>query len=297
MKSIGPFAAHFEPEVDFCRGGELHGVFVTSVNASYKCGQCLLEFPEPACKSCHVSNPSEKIIVALDVPTDDAAFKLIDDLCDSVRFYKVGLQLFTKYGQPLVQRVKATGAKVFLDLKFHDIPNTVAGAVLSAAAMTGVQLVNVHALGGKAMLEAAVQAISAGVPMDADRPRLLAVTILTSMNQKTMKEVGISSAPKLRVVKLAQLAKKVGVDGVVASVQEAKAIRKACGRDFLIVTPGVRPKDSKVESRSEDQARKATPTEAIRAGADFLVVGRPILAAQDPRAEAQSIVDEIAAAK
>jgi orotidine-5'-phosphate decarboxylase len=163
--------------------------------------------------------------------------------------------------------------------------------------MTGVQLVNVHALGGKAMLEAAVQAISAGVPMGADRPRLLAVTILTSMDQKTMKEVGIGGAPKPRVVKLAQLAKKAGVDGVVASVQEAKAIRKACGRDFLIVTPGVRPKVSAVESKSEDQARKATPTEAIRAGADFLVVGRPILAAPDPRAAAQAIVDEIGAAK
>jgi orotidine-5'-phosphate decarboxylase len=147
------------------------------------------------------------------------------------------------------------------------------------------------------MLEAAVQAISAGVPMGADRPRLLAVTILTSMNEKTMKEVGIGGAPKLRVVKLAQLAKKVGVDGAVASVQEARTIRKACGREFLIVTPGVRPKDSPVESASDDQARKATPTEAIRAGADFLVVGRPILAAPDPRAITQAIVDEITAAK
>jgi orotidine-5'-phosphate decarboxylase len=169
--------------------------------------------------------------------------------------------------------------------------------VLSAAAMTGVQLVNVHALGGKAMLEAAVQAISAGVPMGADRPRLLAVTILTSMDQKTMKEVGISGAPKLRVTKLAQLAKSAGVDGVVASVQEAKAIRKACGRDFLIVTPGVRPKEKTAPAEQDDQARTATPTEAIRAGADFLVVGRPILAAADPRAAAQSIVEEIAAAK
>src|SRR4029077_20605627 len=150
---------------------------------------------------------------------------------------------------------------------------------------------------GKAMLEAAVQAISAGVPMGADRPRLLAVTILTSMDQKTMKEVGITGAPKLRVTKLAQLAKKAGVDGVVASVQEARAIRKACGRDFLIVTPGVRPKEKSSASEHDDQARTATPTQAIRAGADFLVVGRPILAASDPRATAQAIVDEITAAK
>ena len=130
-----------------------------------------------------------------------------------------------------------------------------------------------------------------------DRPRLLAVTILTSMDQKTMKEVGVGGTPKSRVVKLAQLAKESGVDGVVASVQETKAIRKGCGADFLIVTPGVRPKDSAVESTADDQSRKATPKEAIRAGADFLVVGRPILAAADPRAAAQSIVDEIAAAK
>jgi orotidine-5'-phosphate decarboxylase len=126
---------------------------------------------------------------------------------------------------------------------------------------------------------------------------LLAVTILTSMDQKTMKEVGISGASKLRVTKLAQLAKSAGVDGVVASVQEAKAIRKACGRDFLIVTPGVRPKEKTAAAEQDDQARTATPTEAIRAGADFLVVGRPILAAADPRAAAQSIVEEIAAAK
>jgi len=211
--------------------------------------------------------------------------------------FKIGNQLFTAAGPAAVKEVAALGAGVFLDLKFHDIPNTVAGAVLSCAAMTGVQLVNVHALGGKAMLEAAVQAISAGVPMGEDRPRLLAVTVLTSMDQKAMKEVGIGGPPKVRVVKLAQFAKKAGVDGVVASVQEARAIRKACGRDFLIVTPGVRPKDKEETPKRDDQARTATPSEAIRAGADFLVVGRPILTASDPRAAAQAIVDEIAAAK
>jgi orotidine-5'-phosphate decarboxylase len=147
------------------------------------------------------------------------------------------------------------------------------------------------------MLHAAAQAISAGQPMGADRPRLLAVTILTSMDPKAMREVGIGGPPKSRVVKLACLAKEAGADGVVASVQEARAIRKACGRDFLIVTPGVRPKDKSSDTKSDDQARTATPAEAIRAGADFLVVGRPILAAPDPRAAAQAIVEEIAAAK
>jgi orotidine-5'-phosphate decarboxylase len=243
------------------------------------------------------AHPRSSLIVALDFDSLSTAMKFAKQVADLVGMFKIGNQLFTAAGPTAVREVAALGPGIFLDLKFHDIPNTVAGAVLSAAAMTGVQLVNVHALGGKAMLEAAVQAISAGVPMGADRPRLLAVTILTSMDQKAMKDVGINGAPKLRVVKLAQVAKQVGVDGVVASVQEAKAIRKACGNDFLIVTPGVRPKDSAVESKSEDQARKATPTEAIRAGADFLVVGRPILAAPDPRAAAQSIVDEIAASK
>jgi orotidine-5'-phosphate decarboxylase len=204
--------------------------------------------------------------------------------------------LFTAAGPQAVREIAALGPGIFLDLKFHDIPNTVAGAILSCAAMPGVQLVNVHALGGQAMLQAAAQAISATQPMGADRPRLLAVTILTSMDQKTMREVGLSGTSQARVLKLAQLAKKAGADGVVASVKEARAIRKACGRDFLIVTPGVRPKE-KSGAKDDDQARTATPSEAIRAGADFLVVGRPILAAPDPRAATQSIVDEITAAK
>jgi orotidine-5'-phosphate decarboxylase len=243
------------------------------------------------------AHPRSSLIVALDFDSLSSAVRFAKQVADLVGMFKIGNQLFTAAGPAAVKEVAAMGAGIFLDLKFHDIPNTVAGAVLSAAAMTGVQLVNVHALGGKAMLEAAVQAISAGVPMGADRPRLLAVTILTSMDQKTMKEVGIAGAPKLRVTKLAQLAKRAGVDGVVASVQEAKAIRKACGRDYLIVTPGVRPKEKSSPTEHDDQARTATPTEAIRAGADFLVVGRPILAAADPRAAAQSIVEEIAAAK
>ncbi len=243
------------------------------------------------------AHPRSSLIVALDFDSLSSAVKFAQQVADLVGMFKIGSQLFTAAGPAAVKEVSALGAGVFLDLKFHDIPNTVAAAVLSAAAMPGVQLVNVHALGGKAMLEAAVQAINAGVPMGADRPRLLAVTLLTSVDHKAMKEVGIGGAPKLRVVKLAQLAKKVGVDGVVASVQETRAIRKACGRDFLIVTPGVRPKEPAGSAKQDDQARTATPTEAMRAGADFVVVGRPILAASDPRAAAQAIVDEISAAK
>jgi orotidine-5'-phosphate decarboxylase len=262
------------------------------------------------------AHPRSSLIVALDFDSLNTALKFAKQVADLVGMFKIGSQLFTAAGPAAVKEISALGPGIFLDLKFHDIPNTVAGAVLSSAAMTGVQLVNVHALGGTAMLHAAAQAISAGVPMGADRPRLIAVTVLTSMDAKAIREVGIGGPPKTRVVKLAKLAKSAGVDGVVASVQEARAIRKACGRDFLIVTPGVRPA-TKSESasadgssksdhaaklktpapKSDDQARTATPTEAIKAGADFLVVGRPITAAPDPRAAAQSIVDEIASAK
>ena len=243
------------------------------------------------------AHPRSSLIVALDFDSLSTALKFAEKIGDLVGMFKVGSQLFTTAGPEAVRQLAKLGADIFLDLKFHDIPNTVAGAVLASAALPGVQLVNVHALGGSKMLQAAAQAVSAGVPMGADRPRLLAVTLLTSMDAKTVREVGIGGPPNSRVVKLARLSQKAGVDGVVASVQEAKAIRKACGREFLIVTPGVRPKERGAESKKDDQARTATPREAIRAGADFIVVGRPILAAADPRAAAQEIVDEIAAAK
>jgi len=247
------------------------------------------------------AHPRSSLIVALDFDSLSSAVKFAAKIADLVGMFKIGSQLFTAAGPEAVKEIAALGPGVFLDLKFHDIPNTVAGAVLSAAAINGVQLLNVHALGGTAMMGAAAQSVSAASAMGADRPRLLAVTILTSMDQKSMREVGIGGLPKDRVLKLAKLAKKAGVDGVVASVQEARAIRKACGREFLIVTPGVRPSEPESGKTSasglDDQARTATPTEAIRAGADFLVVGRPILMAADPRTAVQALVEEIAAAK
>ena len=243
------------------------------------------------------AHPRSSLIVALDFDSLKSALSFAQTVADLVGMFKVGSQLFSNAGPEAVRQVAALGNGVFLDLKYHDIPNTVAGAMLASAAISGVQLVNVHALGGSAMLKAAAQAISAGVPMGADRPRLIAVTVLTSMDQKALREAGIAGTPLTRAVKLAQLAKKCGVDGVVASVQEAKAIRKACGRDFLIVTPGVRPTEKSGGKRKDDQARTATPAQAIHAGSDYLVVGRPITAAGDPRAAAQAIVDEIAAAK
>ena len=242
------------------------------------------------------AHPRSSLIVALDFDSLTTALKFAGQVSDLVGMFKIGSQLFTSAGPEAVREVAKLGPGVFLDLKFHDIPNTVAGAVLASAGMPGVQLINVHALGGSAMLRAAAQAVSASVPMGADRARLLAVTVLTSMDQKAMREVGMGGAPKLRAVKLATLAQKAGVDGVVASVQETKAIRKACGPDFLIVTPGVRPKGKEVGGQ-DDQTRTATPREAIKAGADFVVVGRPILTAANSRAAAQEIVDEIAAAK
>jgi orotidine-5'-phosphate decarboxylase len=243
------------------------------------------------------AHPRSSLIVALDFDSLKSALTFARQVADLVGMFKIGSQLFSNAGPDAVRQVAALGNGVFLDLKYHDIPNTVAGAVLASAAMPGVQLVNVHALGGGAMLKAAAQAISAGVPMGADRPRLIAVTVLTSMDQKTMREAGIAGSPLTGAVKLAQLAKRCGVDGVVASVQEAKAIRKSCGRDFPIVTPGVRPAEKSGAKKKDDQARTATPAQAIHAGSDYIVVGRPVTAASDPRAAAQAIVDEIAAAK
>jgi orotidine-5'-phosphate decarboxylase len=243
------------------------------------------------------AHPRSSLIVALDFDSLNTAVKFAKEIADLVGMFKIGSQLFTAAGPDAVRQVSQLGTDIFLDLKYHDIPNTVAGAVLAAAALPGVQLVNVHALGGTAMMQAAAQAVSAGVPMGADRTRLLAVTLLTSIDQKALREVGITGPPKSRVLRLAKLAQSAGVDGVVASVQEAKEIRKTCGREFLIVTPGVRPKETGAEHKKDDQARTATPFEAIKAGSDYIVVGRPILAATDPRAAAQAIVEEIASAK
>ena len=243
------------------------------------------------------AHPRSSLIVALDFDSLSTALTFAKKIAGAVGMFKIGGQLFTAAGPEAVRQIAALGPQIFLDLKFHDIPNTVAGAVMAAASLPSVQLMNIHASGGTAMMQAAVQAISAGVPMGADRSRLLAVTLLTSLDAKAIREVGIGGPPNARVVKLAKLAQKSGVDGVVASVQEAKALRKACGRDFLIVTPGVRWEEKNGSPKKDDQSRIATAFEAIRAGADYIVVGRPILTAPDPQAAAQKIVEEIAAAK
>ncbi len=205
------------------------------------------------------------------------------------RLVKVGSQLFTAEGPRAVQKLAGLGFGVFLDLKYHDIPNTVAGSVSAAAALPGVQMMTLHASGDLKMMRAARESLAGRKK----RPALLGVTLLTSLDPLALRRIGIQGPPAARVVALARLAKEAGLDGVVASAHEAKAIRRACGPRFLIVVPGIRP----AATSTDDQARVATPTQAIRAGANYLVVGRPITGASDPAAAARAIADEIASAR
>lgn len=212
---------------------------------------------------------------------------------------KINIQLFTAEGPAAVEKLAELGPGLFLDLKFHDIPNTVQGAVASAIGLPGVRLLDLHALGGLDMMRAAAQASDEAPAIRLSSPRLLAITILTSMDNAALRAVGIAGPASARAVKLARLAKKAGMDGVVASPQEVRAIRQACGKDFLIVVPGIRPAavaSSRRKGGKDDQARVATPEAAIRAGADYLVVGRPITAAPDPVEAARAILEEIESA-
>lgn len=234
-----------------------------------------------------VDEARKKIIFALDVHGLDDIDRWAGKLADKVGMFKVGKELFTSCGPAAVKAVQRHGGQVFLDLKYHDIPNTVANAMLEAAHL-GVQLANLHALGGAEMMEAAVSAVQKEFN-DTERPRLLAVTILTSSTVETLRQVGIDHSVQDMVVRLARLAKVSGMDGVVASPLEIGLIREACGPDFLIVTPGVRPSFAAVD----DQKRIMTPAEAVSSGADYLVIGRPIAKAADPVQAADCIADEI----
>ncbi len=229
---------------------------------------------------------SERLVVALDFPGLDDAGRMVGALEGVVSYFKIGHQLFTAAGPQAVSLVKRSGARVFLDLKYHDIPNTVAGAVESAASL-GVDMLNIHASGGGAMMEAAVKAASKAVP----RPVLLAVTALTSLDRKALEEAtgaeGLSV--EQHVLRLAALAKRSGLDGVVASPREIGPLRENLGREFVILTPGIRSADSP----ADDQSRTATPVEAISRGADYIVVGRPVTRAPDPRNAAMKIISEI----
>jgi len=231
-----------------------------------------------------------KIIFALDVDTFDAATQWVTTLSGRVGMFKVGKQLFTAYGPDIVRMIEDAGGEVFLDLKYHDIPNTVAMASREAARLK-VKLFNLHALGGYEMMARTMEMMDREFPGN-DRSKVLAVTILTSSTEETLRQVGIEYPVTEMVPRLALLAKKAGIDGVVASPREVPLIRQACGSDFLIVTPGVRPSFA----ATDDQKRIMTPGDAVAAGSDYLVIGRPISAAADPLRAVEAIVDEIAAA-
>lgn len=226
-----------------------------------------------------------ELIVALDLPDEDGALGLVDGLGDDVKWYKVGMQLFTCCGPHLVGELKDRNKRVFLDLKYHDIPHTVARAAESAAKL-GVDMMTLHASGGSAMLAAAREALGA------DGPKLVGVTLLTSFTAADVEEVWDKQLRSLReeVARLAAVAADAGLDGVVASALEVEALKRRHGPEFIVVTPGIRPEGSV----TGDQVRTATPAEAVRAGSDFLVVGRPIHAADRPEEVVDALLSEMA---
>jgi orotidine-5'-phosphate decarboxylase len=231
--------------------------------------------------------PKDRLAIALDFADEREAMKLVDCLDNTCQWFKVGMELYYATGNGIVQQLRNRGFNVFLDLKLHDIPNTVAGAVRSAT-HAGASLLTIHAGGGAAMMSAAAEAASAP-----NSPRLLAVTVLTSMDASELAGIGITASPADQVLRLAKLAKKSGIDGMVCSPEEVAALRKETGPDTLLVVPGIRP----AGSGSDDQKRIATPAQAIADGASMLVVGRPITRAADPAAAAQSILRDIEQAR
>jgi orotidine-5'-phosphate decarboxylase len=232
----------------------------------------------------------ERLIVALDVSTLEQAKSLVVELHDLVGMFKIGLELFCNHGPRAVEAVLEQGGRVFLDLKYHDIPNTVAGAA-RAAVRLGVSMFNVHIAGGAEMMKAALEAARQEAGSEA-MPKVLGVTVLTSLSAGQLRdELGLERPPAEQVVFWAEQARDCGLSGVVASPQEIRTIRQHCGDGFLIVTPGIRP----AASSSDDQKRISTPGEALHSGADYLVVGRPITRATDPRRAAIAMIEEMEA--
>lgn len=236
-------------------------------------------------------NSRDKLIFALDLGKDmDEATRWVDILKDHVGMFKVGKEAFTRFGPPVVSRIMEGGGNVFLDLKFHDIPNTVAMAA-EAAVKLGISMFNIHALGGREMMERAVDSVNnTARVMGIVPPVLLAVTVLTSLDDSDLEEMGFKCSTRELALKLAVSARNAGVSGVVASAQDVIPIRKACGRDFIIVTPGIRLVN---KVKGDDQKRVLSPRDAITMGADYIVVGRPIKLADDPVVAADRISEEI----
>jgi orotidine-5'-phosphate decarboxylase len=234
----------------------------------------------------------DQLLVALDVESADRAMQLVATLRGVAGGFKIGNRLFTTEGPTLVRRIVDAGSRVFLDLKYHDIPNTVEQAV-EAAVGTGAWMINVHASGGTAMMEAAARAArETSTRLGRPAPLMIGVTVLTSMDEQALRAIGVERPVLQHVIALARLTQQAGLQGVVASAQETPAIREACGPQFQIVTPGIR--GASAGSERNDQSRTMGPAEAIRAGASYIVVGRPIIAAPDPRAAAAAIADELA---
>ena len=234
----------------------------------------------------------DKLLIALDVETGERAIHLVDALRGLAGGFKIGNRLFTSEGPSLVRRIVDAGSRVFLDLKYHDIPNTVEQAV-EAAVGTGAWMINVHASGGVAMMQAAARAArETSARRGRPAPVMIGVTVLTSLDQEALRAIGVERPVREQVIALARLTRQAGLQGVVASAQETAAIRQACGQEFQIVTPGIRGASAGEERN--DQSRTMGPAEAIRAGASYIVVGRPIIAAPDPRAAAAAIVEELA---
>lgn len=237
-----------------------------------------------------IAKPSDRILVALDTTDAEAARRLALALKDNVGGVKLGKEFFTANGPDGVRRVAEARLPLFLDLKFHDIPNTVAGAVRAAIGLHPFML-NVHASGGRAMMIAAVHAAQEAAAREGVRkPLLLAVTVLTSLGDDDLADVGIRSSAQQQVVRLAKLAQEEGMDGVVCSAREIEALRDACGPHFKLVVPGIRPE----WASRDDQKRTLTPRQAVDLGADYLVIGRPITKADDPVAAARRVADELA---
>lgn len=231
----------------------------------------------------------QRLIVAIDVNAMDKVQQLVEGLGDSVSYYKVGMELFYSEGAQVITYLRAQGKDIFLDLKLHDIPNTV-GQSLAALTGLGISMLNVHASGGPAMMAAAAGAVkNKADALGIERPKLIAVTVLTSINNDEWNALGYNLDLSKQVVHLARLAQSAGLDGVVASPQEAEQIRAACGDEFIIVTPGIRPSGAAIN----DQSRIASPASALKNGAHHLVIGRPITAAQDPRRAVQAILEEM----
>jgi orotidine-5'-phosphate decarboxylase len=232
---------------------------------------------------------ADRLIVALDVNTREAALGLCATLRPKVRHYKVGLELFTACGPALLRDLRSGGALVFLDLKLHDIPNTAARAAVEAARL-GVGMFTIHLSGGLLMARRVADEVAAHCEIHrASRPRILGVTVLTSLSQQDLGQIGVARPLEDQVVALAEMAVQAGLDGVVASPREVARVRQAVGGDVTIVTPGVRP----AGSEPQDQARTLTPREAIEAGADYIVVGRPVVSARDPLEAAETILLQI----